>query len=354
MRKYGSAEVRKCRSTEVRKYRSTEVRKYISAEVRKYVSTEAQMEREHGRAGSMAFLYDIITYRGEQAAEITGFEGARAVLAVPEEIGGFAVRSIGRGAFRGMGSLEDVRLPDSLRRIMDFAFYDCAGLKRLSMPDRVADVSGGALRGCGALSEVEVRVRCGNFSCVRDILQDTDRAMSIRLVFEAPAENAGGAGFEEALLYFPSYVNDFDEDTMARAIHPRIEGCGYAYREIVTRAAVDFRGYDRLLPRAAADGPILAAETAFARLMFPYSLSAEARAAYEEHLLKTMETVLPHLAETGSTERVAFLAARGLLKEPGISAALETASAKGETEIVGLLMDAEAGTRRPVFSLDDL
>ncbi len=314
----------------------------------------------------MAFLYDVITYRGGQAAEITGFDGARAVLSVPEEIGGLAVRSIGRGAFRGMGSLEDVRLPDSLRRIMDFAFYDCAGLRRISLPDGVTDVSGGALRGCGGLSVVDVRVKDGNFSCVRDILQDTDRAISFRFVFADTEENAGGEGTcvpnpggavrsgGEALLYFPSYVNDFDEDTMARAIHPRIEGCGYAYREIVTRAAVDFRGYDRLLPRAAADGPLLAAETAFARLMFPYRLSAEAEAAYEDQLLKTMGIVLPHLAETGSTERVSFLASRGLLKGPGISEALETASAKKETEIVGILMDAEAGTKRPAFSLDDL
>ena len=63
------------------------------------------------------------------------------------------------------------------------------------------------------------------------------------------------------------YLNDFDEDTMARAIHPRIEGCGYAFREAVTRKGIDFHHYDRQLPRTEGDGWKVTGEVASARIL---------------------------------------------------------------------------------------
>ena len=83
-----------------------------------------------------------------------------------------------------------------------------------------------------------------------------------------------------------AYVNDFDEDTMARAIHPRIEGCGYAFREAVTRKGVDFHHYDSQFPRTEGDGWKVIGEVAAARILLPYRLSEEARRRYEAALLR--------------------------------------------------------------------
>ena len=251
----------------------------------------------------MAWIFEKITHRGEEAAEICGFDGVRTVLTMPEEISGLPVRRVARRAFAGQKELKQITLPDTLVSVGEFAFYGCTGLQFLSLSDTTEDLGDGMIRACGNLRELELRVRKGSFRAAKDLLNDTDTALYLRFLFSDG----------EALLYFPAFVNDFDEDTMARAIHPRIEGCGYAYREMVTRAAVNFAGYDAMFSRAAADGVPAALETALSRLQYPYRLSEEARDAYERWLLGNSTAAVCRLTGLSDEPRIRFLAERGFI-----------------------------------------
>lgn len=279
----------------------------------------------------MAWIWEKMTHRGEEAAEICGFDGVRTVLTMPEEIGSLPVRRIARRAFAGQKELQRITLPDALVSVGEFAFYSCTGLQFLSLCDTAEDLGDGMIRACGNLRELELRVRKGSFRAARDLLRDTDTALSLRLQFPDG----------EALLFFPAFVNDFDEDTMARAIHPRIEGCGYAYREMVTRTAVDFAGYDAMFPRAAADGVPAALETALARLRHPYRLSAESRAAYERWLMENSAAAVRRLTELSDEPRIRFLAERGLITPAAAGAGIGIAAEKGQNGILGILMECE-------------
>ena len=277
----------------------------------------------------MKYTYIRINYRGEQSAEVTGTEERAAVLAVPGELGGFPVRSIGKGAFQDREDIEEVTLPDSVRRIGGFAFYGCPRLARINMTDGADDVGDGVIRSVKSLEVIRIAMRRGNYRVMRDLLADTDRELRIHLTLEDG----------EAELFFPAYVNDFDEDTMARAIHPRIEGCGYAFREAVSRSGVDYRNYDAQFPRTAAAGFRVAGEIALSRLLFPYRLLPEAEKQYEAALLRYSGELLPYLAGAGRTAEIALMSGRELMEPEAAEIALEGASAARQTEICGILME---------------
>ena len=133
---------------------------------------------------------------------------------------------------------------------------------------------------------------------------------------------------------------------MARMIHPRIEGCGYAFREAVTRKGIDFRHYDKQFPRTEGDGWKVIGEVASARILRPYQLSEEARRQYEAALLRVSEPFLLYLVKEGRREEITCLAARRLLKKEAVPAALQEASARRDAELCGILMEYTRNSSR--------
>lgn len=78
-----------------------------------------------------------LTYTIEDGkACITGFEGSGPVLDVPEIVDGALVCGIGKKAFFGNRSLQQIILPQSIEWIGDWAFYNCVQLQRISFPRR--------------------------------------------------------------------------------------------------------------------------------------------------------------------------------------------------------------------------
>lgn len=290
----------------------------------------------------MNFLWTKIEWHGEAAAEITGASVKTGSLVLPSEAGGLPVRVVRKGAFAGWEGLREAELPDTVREIGDFAFQDCRNLRCLKLSCLTQEIGGGVLRGCTGFSLIELggfadrpelfypfRGLCG-------ILSDSDAAFSALLHFPDG----------DARLYFPDRVNDFDEDTMARAIHPRIEGCGYPYRECVSRGRIDFRGYDILFPRAELDGLATASEAAFARLQYPYRLLDRMREMYRAFFREHAEEIVPRLVHAGDAARLSFLAQERLLSPAAVDAGLKPASEAGRADLCGILMDC-AGKRSP-------
>ena len=77
----------------------------------------------------MGFTWEKITYRGSDAAEITGYEGRLPDLEIPEKMEGLPVRSIAAHAFSGRSDIRSVVLPESLVTMHLFAFYNCPRLE---------------------------------------------------------------------------------------------------------------------------------------------------------------------------------------------------------------------------------
>ena len=289
----------------------------------------------------MPFQYKITE---KKEIEITGYEGEVRRLMIPERIADHPVTSVGSRAFYGREDLREVWLPEGMTVLKSFAFYGCPNLHTIHLADGVEDYYDGVIRQCASLAEITVRMRRGNYRIIREMLGDNDRQLLFRMTL--PNE-------EEVCLIFPAYLNDFVEDTMARAIHLKIEGAGYPFRECVLRSGIRYQEYDRVFFRAAADDDLCAVEIALLRLMYPHELSKESKDAYRTYLTDQMGFFLHILIDADRMDEVRFLAKEGLIPQRWYEDGILYASERKKPQMAGVLLDAQkrnqAEPKKPDF-----
>lgn len=211
---------------------------------------------------------------------LSGVQDAGVALTVPDSRDGKVVRRVASGAFRELSGVRTLDFAPGIAEIDDFACYGMPDLISVTLSETLTEVGDAVFRACDALQSVHYAAPQGNFYALRALLSEPEPAFRCELKLRDG----------EAELYFPSFLNEFDEDTMARAIHPRIEGCGYAFRECVTRREIDFFQYDRQFARAAAAEREAACRIAIGRLRYPYRLAEVRRKAYRDYLAAESET----------------------------------------------------------------
>lgn len=82
-----------------------------------------------------------------QTVSITGFDGSRSVVEIPETYGGAKVTSIAAGAFRGQTMITDVVIPEGVTYIGREAFAGCSALVRVKIPTSVTQVGDNLFEG---------------------------------------------------------------------------------------------------------------------------------------------------------------------------------------------------------------
>lgn len=282
----------------------------------------------------MDYTYIKKTNRnGESYMEITGGrEGAKRLL-IPDEIEGVPVKGIGSSAFSRRKEIEEAVLPRGIYSLGRYAFYNCTGLKKLTLCDEVEDYYDGVIKQCESLSYVDVQLNIGNYTVVKDILADNDRTLHFTLYGDIFGEK------KKIKLTFPSYVYDFVEDVEARVLHHKIEGAGYPYRECVTRKGIDFRAYDGLFYQAVNDDRKTAADIAFDRLMYPYELETTAKENYEQFLLLGSVWLITELIEENEMEKISFLLEQVLLTKEACQEAIDHSVEKKKPEYTAMFME---------------
>ncbi len=352
----------------------------------------------------MALNYEVKTEKGKTFAAITGFDGEIKKVNIPEYIledaastsfgkaGGdseprrIPVTEISNRAFASRHDVESITLPDSIMKIRPYAFHNCHHLHYLSLSDNVVDYYDGAIRQCQELQEVEITFyKKSNFRLLKELIGDSDAMVPVLIHFPVDAEHLradevlsslppravqrvnvtdrNGNTKEQvmvtAALTFPSYADNYEEDTFSRAFHEHIEGSGYNTRQLVTRTEIDFSGYDRQFQRFTYDEPASAVNAAFGRLMYPYRLGMDVRREYEEYLREKSPEILPRLImgykaerfghegelrfipqdKAITEERIRFMVDEKLISPEAIAPALEASAKEGAITISALLMD---------------
>lgn len=86
---------------------------------------------------------------------ITGYSGNMTSLEIPKEIEGKTVTAIGENAFQG-SSLQEIGLPEGIREIESYAFYQCEDLNFVGLPEGLDTIGEGAFGECCKLTEIEL------------------------------------------------------------------------------------------------------------------------------------------------------------------------------------------------------
>ena len=119
----------------------------------------------------------VYTIVGENA-EILGYNGDESTIFIPDEIGGYTVAGIGRGAFERR-YIESVSFPDTLTYIGESAFAG-ASFDEITIPVTIINISDFAFDYCYNLSDIKVVESNPNYCSIDGSLYSKDKTELIR------------------------------------------------------------------------------------------------------------------------------------------------------------------------------
>lgn len=212
--------------------------------------------------------------------------------------------------------VETVRLPEGLRKIGAYAFYNCNALSELHFHSSLKDLGAGLFTGCHHLRRLNVTLDETETSCLKEILIEVPEKMAVTV-----------EGQFRAKLLFPEFFEESVENTPARILMTHMHGSGMNFRNSFYMKKLDFRAYDACYYMAKAEEDFdTVLEMTLNRLQYPVGLSEDRREDYESwlngHLVQAFEKAVEHrdldmlmwLTERGKPDD-------GLLSQTAIAAA---------------------------------
>ena len=277
--------------------------------------------------------------------------------ALPEELFGLPVIALGPRALgvgraapagesveitcgRGDGewtnaNLCELTLPESLRRVGDYAFLNCARLKKLSLGDGIAFWGGSCFMNCRLLNTFEI-TRTGaqqgeSLAYIADELS-CELDVTIRM-----------AGGEVARLIFPEYVELFEENVPNHNFNYTICGAGYPYHRCFKNKKLQLIDYDLLWPRflSVEYDEDTAVRMAVLRLRYPAELTEPCAEGYRKYLSAHSDLALRRMLEERDGGGVAFLLRQIQPDREVLSAACDFARTLGAAEALAVLMEEQ-------------
>lgn len=209
------------------------------------------------------------------------------------ETAGIAVRvSCAGGVLRQADNraLTDVTLPRTLRRVGDYAFYNCTGLHTLRLWENGIRWGGAALMNCAELYNLFLRRTGADFGTLRYFADELTRELDVTVT-----DDQGG----ELRLIFPEYLENYEENAPAHHFDYVLTGAGYPYHHCFrgdSFSPLDFDGlWETFLRTEHDDGAAL--RLSWWRLRRPLGLERPAAARYLAYLAAHADAVLAWLLE---------------------------------------------------------
>ncbi|MBQ7454855.1 MAG: leucine-rich repeat protein, partial [Clostridia bacterium] len=122
------------------------------------------------------YVYSLLA---DGTAQIEYYTGEGGEVAVPSELDGHAVTSIGHMAFYGRIKVNSVSLPEGVKTIGEYAFCQCENLAKITLPAGLGTIAYRAFERC--LSLTEIALPAGLESIAYEAFADCDSLTEIVL-----------------------------------------------------------------------------------------------------------------------------------------------------------------------------
>ena len=133
---------------QLKEYREVLARRQAELEAELGDASASVSEERHEVSGEADFGYVVV---GGRFVRIVSCEASGPELAIPAELGGLPVRSIGKDSCSGLERVERISCPDDIIEIGGGAFRNCPALAEIVLPARLAAFDKTWLKGCASL-----------------------------------------------------------------------------------------------------------------------------------------------------------------------------------------------------------
>lgn len=235
--------------------------------------------------------------------------------------------------------VREVYLPESMKRIGDYAFYFCRNLHTLHVQGDLTELGGGAFMWCKSLKRLIFtnisRENCG----IKNILGELTGELQTELTYR------DGTYLE---LTVPEYYEESVENTPARIIEIHWHGSGYKYRQCFQSSGINLKHYDELFPYAVANEfPDTCAKIAVNRLRTPAELRENAREQYRSYLKEHGREILAQAVREDDLALIRLFAEETLLDQTLLEDTVTLAAKEERAEIGSFLMNYRMEHFRP-------
>ncbi|MCI9416659.1 MAG: leucine-rich repeat domain-containing protein [Eubacterium sp.] len=173
-------------------------------------------------------------------------------------------------------AVEHVSLPDTVKEIGNCAFYNCRKLKTLHMGESVCSIGSDAFMNTISLRRILFRCPADKTSAAKQVLSQISSDMEIEFV-----QN----GNTQAKLFYPEYVETYDEIAPAHLFGRSIRGEGFRARQCFLDGRVDFAAYDAVFLQACVEeSEATLSQMALCRLKYPYALTDTKKTEYRNYV----------------------------------------------------------------------
>ncbi len=275
---------------------------------------------------------------------------------LPEELFGLPVRvladhALAPGAARPVGEevhltcgpseglewnnrhLEELTLPESLRRVDNYGLFNCTALHTLHLHDSLRHWGSGALTNCQNLRRFTITCSGHEGELLYYLADELPVEMDVTLL---RPDNT-------VRLILPEYFESYDENTPAHIFSFHIYGAGYGYHHCFYQRQLRLTAYDRLWndlisTKIEDDCPL---RIAWYRLRYPVDLSETAAAAYGTYLQDNCMAAARWLLTERDTEGLRFLLDFATWEKNDLSQLCSLARESKQNEALALLLEQQ-------------
>lgn len=238
------------------------------------------------------------------------------VVEFPKIMDGFPVTELEGYVLSGK-NCEEVLIPEGIKKIGRYGFYNCRNLRKLTFSSDFMDIGSGAFTGCHHIREMNVLMRyeeeadqkinavtANEQTALREILTEVPEEICVTLIWKCKESEKR----RKAVLWFPEFFEESIENTPARILSVQTHGSGMFYRNCFQGKVFQFAEYDKRFETACAlESERFLMELVTGRLMYPMELGEKAKKKYEEFLYQHRSEMMKYWIDKKREEELEWI-----------------------------------------------